>query len=504
MEGAAARSASSSFDVVGRYSQDQVNGFHGDVVESLLEAVQPETAEHILDAMAGDGNLTRALAEYCAVRGIAAPHTTVLEYSQVQAEFARALLDGLPVSVVWADMLSYCTRDTGELLPREVFDRVMIKSANHEIPQAEQQRLYENVFHALKPGGHFVNLGFLFHDPIERDEFRSIARVKDTLAEMHEAAQNRHFLTSNELYRSLRDRGFVDVRSHRSIEYRICSEPVAKTYFSGLKEEEYDIEHQVAQIRARVLRARGRIVFDGTTSTMHLPGEITVARRPTFAEQRADQFARYPYLFLRHIAAHRELMASVQRYTGPHDEVLDLGCGPGLLAERLDGVVRSYEGIDADERFIASCRERCGHNRNFHFTAADLNEIDLSENRYSLVSILNVLYLPGVDAVRLLQRALAALKPGGRLIVSGPTDPSSFERAAPSIRKQLLDDGLLPEHRETFEQICAVNAELLSRRGNYWSVEGCVELLRRLGVADVREAHGNLYYGNSYFIAVHK
>lgn len=504
MERAAERSFNASFDVVGRYRQDIINGFGGDVIESLLDAVQPQSAERVLDAMAGDGNLSQALATYCDYHRIAMPQTTVLEYSQVQSEFARALLSDLGVQVVWGDVLSGKSLEDGTPLPEDYFDRVMMKSSNHEIAFSEQPRLYDTVLRTLRYGGTFANLGFLFDDAAERDEFRAIARVKDTLAKMHHAAEHRHFLTRDEFYALLREQGFVDIRAHRTVDYRIASEPVAKTYFAGEHQIAYDIEHQVAQVRAWTMRSRGRILFEGTTSTMLLPGEITIARKPTIAEQRTAQFTRYPYLFLRHIAAHREMLVAVQRYARPSDDVLDLGCGPGLLAERLDGQVRSYRGIDANELFIASCRERFGHNPRLDCSVGDLNEVDLPERRFSLVTLLNVLYIPGIDVVRLLQRALAALQEGGTLVVSGPLDEKSFERAAPEIERRLREEGVLPAQQEVFDEVCRVNAQLLSRRANYWSVEGMVQLLMSLGAGSVSEAHADFYHGNSYFIAVRR
>src|SRR5687768_15919101 len=83
---------------------------------------------------------------------------------------------------IWGDMLTLSARDGSmEMLPGS-FDRVMIKSGNHELPLEAQQQLYTNIFRLLKDGGRFVNLGFLFEDETERNEFRRITRVKDSLA----------------------------------------------------------------------------------------------------------------------------------------------------------------------------------------------------------------------------------------------------------------------------------------------------------------------------------
>src|SRR5205085_1655244 len=78
-----------------------------------------------------------------------------------------------------------------------------LKSGNHEIPLHQQLNMYQSIFRVLKPRGLLVNLGFLFDDVAERDQFREIARCKDSLAGMQSAVDNRHFLTRDELYTRL-------------------------------------------------------------------------------------------------------------------------------------------------------------------------------------------------------------------------------------------------------------------------------------------------------------
>src|SRR5882672_229522 len=189
-----------SYDAVGRYRQDEINGFTDELLDGFLDSADPAGARNILDAMAGDGNLTLRLQRYCAARGLPFPRTSVLEYSRVQAEFARHALDPIGVRVYWGDALSMSDLETGAALPRQSYDRVLIKSSNHEIPKVDQPRLYQGVFDVLRPGGSFHNLGFLFEDVVGRDEFGHIARAKDRLAGMEAAVRNRYFLTRAELY----------------------------------------------------------------------------------------------------------------------------------------------------------------------------------------------------------------------------------------------------------------------------------------------------------------
>ena len=117
--------------------------------------------------------------------------------------------------MIWGDALRMENFVTSKTFSPATFDRVMIKSGNHEIPLSRQAELYESVYHVLKPGGYFVNLGFLYDDVAERDEFRKLVRFKDRTAGLLDAMRNRHVLTRDEFYARLHQVGFVDVQCVR-------------------------------------------------------------------------------------------------------------------------------------------------------------------------------------------------------------------------------------------------------------------------------------------------
>ena len=491
------------YDQVGRYRQDDVNGFSRELIFRMLEAADLSRSTDVLDAMAGDGNLTRRMSDYCREGRIPFPKTTVLEFSRVQAEFAKAELASLGVEVVWGDILGMRDLATGKPLPEASFDRVLIKSANHEIPRDRQPDLYRSVFRALKPGGLFVNLGMLFDDPRERDELREIARVKDSLAGLHAAVVNRHFLTRGELTAFLGEAGFIDVRPFERLEYSIRSHVVAEQYFRPEVREKEDLEFQAAQIKAVTLRRNGRLRFEGASSVMTCPGEITLARRPTLAHAHAAIFRDYPMDFLRRVRAHAEMLEEAARHVPPRAEVLDLGCGIGLLTEHLpDGV--TYLGVDISDVFIAACRARYGKRAGFSFGTADLNAAELRENAYDVVTLLNTVNLPGVNAVQALRKACGALRRGGRIVVSGPTSRESFRRAEPSMMAQLEQDGHFAGNEPQIRALREANAKILTEQGNYWSAEGMAALLDHLGFSSIVKVHKQLYYGCAYLVVAEK
>ena len=490
-------------DAVGRYQQDEVNGFTDDLLDRFLDRLQLTGGEKVLDAMAGDGNLTLRLHAYCQRKGIPFPDVTVVEYSRVQYEFARAALASLPVRVLWGDAVAMSDRGTGEPLTDASFDRVVIKSANHEIPLDQQERLYGSILRVLKPGGLLVNLGFLFDDAAERDDLREVARVKDTLADMHAAAARRHFLTRDELYSRLGRAGFLEVTAAEAIEYRITSAAVAKHYFARPGLEGADAEFQATQARSMALRRHGRLRFEGADSLMVLPGEITVARRPTWAESNAAAFRHCPYDFLRHLECHAQLLDKAVAWIPQGGAVLDLGSGPGLLAERLARRVSRYRGVEISPEFVAKCRKLMEASPEFAFEQGDIGAADF-ESGWDALTILNVLYLPGIDPVQVLKKAHTALRDGGRLIVSGPTSPESYRKAEPFMRAQLERDGLLAKCEPLFRAVGEANDRLLPGQGNYWSVEGMIELLKGLGFRAVPGGDTQIYYGYAFLVVAEK
>lgn len=271
-----------AYDVVGRYNQDQINGFDEPFLESLITLLELENAESVLDAMGGNGNLIRRMIGYCLARRLEMPAMTLLERSSVQIEFARSsIASSKRVSIVHGDVLSMTELPSGKRFSENSFDRVVIKSGNHEMPADKQCHLYTSLFRVLKPGGRFINLGFLFNDVQERDEFAEITKVKDSLIGAVDAVANRYFLMRDELYELLDSVGFEEVTGRISFEYVIRSEIVEKEYFSKPKfDGEAITKLKMAQRRAMTLQQHGRVVFDGEQSIMRLPGEVTVAVKP--------------------------------------------------------------------------------------------------------------------------------------------------------------------------------------------------------------------------------
>lgn len=266
------------YDVVGNYSQDEVNGFSHDVIQTLINAVIDFYPKTMLDCMAGDGNLGQRCLETFLERGVPTPEMQVLEFSRVQSEIAKARLAAWDTQVWTGDVLSMKSHDGEPLFAENTFDCIMIKSANHEIPRESQVQMYSQLLRILKPGGMFINLGFAFEDENARDEVRHLAQCKDSLAGLHGAAANRYFLMKDEFYGFLRNAGFTNIRSLKTFNYNISADRVGKNYFPTDRVKYQAFKNAVAS--STHLRENGFIETKGSDVAFLARGEITIAFKP--------------------------------------------------------------------------------------------------------------------------------------------------------------------------------------------------------------------------------
>lgn len=101
------------------------------------------------------------------------------------------------------------------------------------------------------------------------------------------------------------------------------------------------------------------------------------------------------------------------------ESVVDLGCGPGLLAldmlERI-GVHGTLEAIDLSGSMVALAQRRCAAWSNAHFQAGDVTALPFADASFDAAVCIQVFeYVPDVDlALRELRRVL---RPGGRAAV---------------------------------------------------------------------------------------
>jgi 2-polyprenyl-3-methyl-5-hydroxy-6-metoxy-1,4-benzoquinol methylase len=121
-----------------------------------------------------------------------------------------------------------------------------------------------------------------------------------------------------------------------------------------------------------------------------------------------------------------------------HGDVLDVGCGEGLLVERLSAVSRTVKGVDRDDQAIRQAETRVSAVRNATVEVADFMTMDTEPSTYDLVTMVATLH--HMDLHTGLARARELLRPKGKLVVIGlsanktPTDYAFSALVLPVVR----------------------------------------------------------------------
>jgi SAM-dependent methyltransferase len=111
------------------------------------------------------------------------------------------------------------------------------------------------------------------------------------------------------------------------------------------------------------------------------------------------------------------------------DVVLDFGCGPGFLVERLHGRVKEIHGVDTSARMINECREKFRRCPNVGFYTLPTDRYTdltfLNHTRFTKTVVLSVVqyFRTVTDVGDLIQSVAAVSAPGANLLIADiPTD----------------------------------------------------------------------------------
>jgi SAM-dependent methyltransferase len=96
------------------------------------------------------------------------------------------------------------------------------------------------------------------------------------------------------------------------------------------------------------------------------------------------------------------------------ERALDIGCGEGMLARKLRGVVPHVTGVDLDTHSLELAR---GHGDDIEYVHGDFLEYPLEPASYDVIGSIATLH--HVDARAGLLRMRELLRPGGALVVVG-------------------------------------------------------------------------------------
>ena len=97
-------------------------------------------------------------------------------------------------------------------------------------------------------------------------------------------------------------------------------------------------------------------------------------------------------------------------------ELLDYGCGPGLLAKKFAEMNFEVTEIDISEKMIEKAKQNFGNT--IEFRQASVENIDFKTESFSVIVLAEVIQYMNHEET--LNKFIPLLRPGGQLIISGP------------------------------------------------------------------------------------
>lgn len=122
------------------------------------------------------------------------------------------------------------------------------------------------------------------------------------------------------------------------------------------------------------------------------------------------------------------LAERIAEQVGNASSVVSIGCGTGLCVQRLDP--HAVVGVDISRSMLGRARSNRRIGRG---VVADAESTSLPSGCADAVIVANVLHLHP-DPVRVLAEGLRLLRPGGRLVLSWPTDTADVNTVAETQR----------------------------------------------------------------------
>ena len=186
----------------------------------------------------------------------------------------------------------------------------------------------------------------------------------------------------------------------------------------------------------------------------HVRGWIRGPRHDKAHWERQYQSGRWSYLHQLQELGHYSVIAGYVKYLKHNASLLDLGCGDGILAERLDAHSFSeYVGIDLSDVAISHAQTR-GYAR-ATFEGADIERYTPRRSFDVIVFNESLYYLK--DPLGTLARYRQYLKPRGIFIVSMYLSPRAPLWRHIARRYPALDETRV-RNREGTEWVCRVFA----------------------------------------------
>ncbi len=110
---------------------------------------------------------------------------------------------------------------------------------------------------------------------------------------------------------------------------------------------------------------------------------------------------------------------------GKGGRALDVGCGPGIMAEHLTERGFEFYGVDISREMIHQAEAKYGGQKMCHFSTGRVEKLDFPDSYFDIVICMGLVeYIE--DDVAAIKEVCRVLKPGGELIVTLPNRLSPY------------------------------------------------------------------------------
>ncbi|MEE3716402.1 methyltransferase domain-containing protein [Tumidithrix elongata RA019] len=122
----------------------------------------------------------------------------------------------------------------------------------------------------------------------------------------------------------------------------------------------------------------------------------------------------YAYFFNQRLKIVSSFLDSCDRAT-----VLDVGCGPGMMAKHALERGFDFYGIDISGKMIDTCIEKYGQTNSTHFSVGKIQDLQFPDAFFDIVLCMGILeYLDPTELESAITKISKVLKPDGQVIIS--------------------------------------------------------------------------------------
>ena len=192
---------------------------HGETIEnfkSLINILNIQPGEKMLDLGGGYGSVLEKIVQ---VKDVFPFHYDLLDGGQHQLNKGKQRHQKLLQTGRPGPEIRYLHQNAVELnLSANYYDVVLCKMFIHEIPEINKQKVFDNIYSVIKPGGRVVIWAPDLNNE-DKDFYSKVIFQKDKLAGFESLLKNRHFSLSSEICTYLNNSGFKNAEKLHAFFY---------------------------------------------------------------------------------------------------------------------------------------------------------------------------------------------------------------------------------------------------------------------------------------------